>query len=105
LRPDVQDGTLDVDGLCADLKAKSRSSENGFAIVQEDIDEIMKNYKPSTATDPAPMVYLLPRPLCSSTYAKSCSLVESSGAQTTVQISLKISISTTSFITQIVMEA
>jgi AP-1-like factor len=37
-RPDFKDGSLDIDGLCFELRAKARCSESGVVIDQRDVD-------------------------------------------------------------------
>jgi AP-1-like factor len=37
-RKDFQDGNLDIDGLCDELRAKAKCSESGVVIDQKDVD-------------------------------------------------------------------
>jgi len=37
-RPDFKDGSLDIDGLCSELRTKARCSETGVVIDQKDVD-------------------------------------------------------------------
>ncbi|KIW04173.1 hypothetical protein, variant 3 [Verruconis gallopava] len=48
-RPDFKDGSLDIDGLCSELRAKARCSESGVVIDQKDVDSALKRLSPSTA--------------------------------------------------------
>ncbi|TLD32401.1 bzip transcription factor (ap-1) [Venturia nashicola] len=41
-RPDFKDGSLDIDGLCSELRAKARCSESGVVIDQKDVDAALK---------------------------------------------------------------
>ena len=37
-RPDFIDGTLDIDGLCQELRQKAKCSETGVVIDKKDVD-------------------------------------------------------------------
>ncbi|KAE9985133.1 hypothetical protein EG327_004801 [Venturia inaequalis] len=41
-RPDFKDGSLDIDGLCSELRAKARCSESGVVIDQKDVDAALR---------------------------------------------------------------
>jgi AP-1-like factor len=43
--PQVQDGSLDIDSLCQELKQKARCSETGIVIEQKDIDDAILRTK------------------------------------------------------------
>jgi len=45
-RPDFKDGSLDIDGLCSELRAKARCSESGVVIDQKDVDSALKRLSP-----------------------------------------------------------
>jgi AP-1-like factor len=47
-RPDFKDGSLDIDGLCSELRAKARCSESGVVIDQKDVDSALKRLSPSS---------------------------------------------------------
>jgi AP-1-like factor len=47
-RPDFKDGSLDIDGLCSELRAKARCSESGVVIDQKDVDHALKSLSPPT---------------------------------------------------------
>ena len=36
-RPDFKDGTIDIDNLCSELRAKARCSENGVVVDAKDV--------------------------------------------------------------------
>jgi len=40
-----QNGEIDVDSLCTELRMKARCSESGVVIDKKDVDEIMKRAK------------------------------------------------------------
>jgi len=39
-----QNGELDVDGLCSELRAKARCSETGVVVNEKDVDELFAKY-------------------------------------------------------------
>lgn len=41
-RSDFKDGSLDIDGLCSELRTKARCSETGVVIDQKDVDYALK---------------------------------------------------------------
>jgi len=41
-RPDFKDGTIDIDNLCSELRAKARCSESGVVIDHKDVEEALK---------------------------------------------------------------
>lgn len=41
-RDDFKDGSLDIDGLCSELRAKARCSETGVVIDQKDVDSALE---------------------------------------------------------------
>ncbi|KAF2423404.1 PAP1-domain-containing protein [Tothia fuscella] len=41
-RDDFKDGSLDIDGLCSELRAKARCSETGVVIDQHDVDQALQ---------------------------------------------------------------
>lgn len=45
-RPDFKDGSLDIDGLCSELRAKARCSEGGVVIDKKDVDSALKRMSP-----------------------------------------------------------
>jgi len=47
-RDDFKDGSLDIDGLCSELRAKARCSETGVVIDQKDVDSALKRIPPRT---------------------------------------------------------
>lgn len=40
--PDFQDGTLDIDLLCSEMKAKARCTESGAVVDRKDVNDIFK---------------------------------------------------------------
>ncbi|QDS71972.1 hypothetical protein FKW77_001313 [Venturia effusa] len=52
-RPDFKDGSLDIDGLCSELRAKARCSESGVVIDQKDVDAALKGL-PAKRQDTTP---------------------------------------------------
>lgn len=49
-RADFKDGTLDIDGLCNELRQKAKCSENGVVIDQKDVDAALHRLPPTTAS-------------------------------------------------------
>jgi AP-1-like factor len=45
--PDFQDGKFDLDGLCAELRAKARCSESGVMVDQDHVDKALKKLSKS----------------------------------------------------------
>jgi AP-1-like factor len=45
-RDDFKDGSLDIDGLCSELRSKARCSESGVVIDQKDVDSALKRLPP-----------------------------------------------------------
>ncbi|KAF2091651.1 AP1-like transcription factor-like protein [Saccharata proteae CBS 121410] len=41
-RPDFKDGTIDIDSLCTELRAKARCSESGVVVDTKDVDAALK---------------------------------------------------------------
>jgi AP-1-like factor len=41
-RPDFKDGTIDIDNLCSELRAKARCSESGVVVDHKDVEEALK---------------------------------------------------------------
>ena len=41
-RPDFQEGSFDIEGLCSELRAKARCSETGVVVDQKDVDAALK---------------------------------------------------------------
>jgi len=41
-RPDFKDGTIDIDNLCSELRAKARCSESGVVIDHKDVEAALK---------------------------------------------------------------
>ncbi|EMD97914.1 hypothetical protein COCC4DRAFT_173684 [Bipolaris maydis ATCC 48331] len=41
-RPDFKDGTIDIDSLCSELRAKARCSESGVVVDHKDVEEALK---------------------------------------------------------------
>ncbi|EKG11847.1 Basic-leucine zipper (bZIP) transcription factor [Macrophomina phaseolina MS6] len=41
-RPDFKDGTIDIDGLCTELRAKARCSESGVVVDSKDVEAALK---------------------------------------------------------------
>lgn len=52
-RDDFKDGTLDIDGLCSELRAKARCSESGVVIDQKDVESALKRM-PASRTNSNP---------------------------------------------------
>jgi AP-1-like factor len=52
-RQDFKDGTLDIDGLCNELRQKAKCSENGVVIDQKDIDAALHRLPPTTKSPTA----------------------------------------------------
>jgi hypothetical protein len=48
-REDFKDGSLDIDGLCSELRAKARCSESGVVIDQQDVDSALQRLPASRA--------------------------------------------------------
>jgi AP-1-like transcription factor len=46
MRPDFQDGSLDIDSLCTELRQKAKCSETGVVINREDVDKALANLRP-----------------------------------------------------------
>ncbi|KAI9691114.1 MAG: DNA-binding transcription factor yap1 [Bathelium mastoideum] len=42
-RSDFQEGSLDIEGLCSELRAKARCSETGVVVDRKDVDAALKN--------------------------------------------------------------
>lgn len=40
--PDFQEGKFDLDGLCAELRAKARCSESGVMVDQDHVDAALR---------------------------------------------------------------
>lgn len=38
--PEFKDGTLDIDALCSEMKAKARCTESGAVVDRKDVDDI-----------------------------------------------------------------
>jgi hypothetical protein len=41
-RPDFKDGTIDIDNLCSELRAKARCSESGVVVDHKDVEAALK---------------------------------------------------------------
>lgn len=41
-RQDFKDGTIDIDGLCTELRAKARCSESGVVVDSKDVEAALK---------------------------------------------------------------
>ena len=41
-RPDFKDGTIDIDNLCSELRAKARCSESGVVVNHKDVENALK---------------------------------------------------------------
>jgi len=41
-RPDFRDGTIDIDNLCSELRAKARCSESGVVVDNKDVEAALK---------------------------------------------------------------
>ncbi|EOD43945.1 putative bzip transcription factor (ap-1) protein [Neofusicoccum parvum UCRNP2] len=41
-RPDFKDGSIDIDGLCTELRAKARCSESGVVVDSKDVEAALK---------------------------------------------------------------
>jgi AP-1-like factor len=41
-RPDFRDGSIDMDNLCAELRAKARCSESGVVVDTKDVEAALK---------------------------------------------------------------
>jgi AP-1-like factor len=41
-RPDFKDGTIDIDNLCSELRAKARCSETGVVVNHKDVEAALK---------------------------------------------------------------
>jgi AP-1-like factor len=41
-RNDFKDGTIDIDNLCSELRAKARCSESGVVVDHKDVEEALK---------------------------------------------------------------
>ena len=41
-RPDFKDGSIDIDGLCTELRAKARCSESGVVVDTKDVEAALK---------------------------------------------------------------
>jgi AP-1-like factor len=41
-RPDFKDGTIDIDNLCSELRAKARCSESGVVVDNKDVEAAFK---------------------------------------------------------------
>ncbi|KAI9818803.1 MAG: DNA-binding transcription factor yap1 [Pycnora praestabilis] len=48
--PRFQDGSIDVDGLCTELRSKARCSETGVVVNQKDVDELIRCLPEAKAT-------------------------------------------------------
>jgi hypothetical protein len=53
-RDDFKDGSLDIDGLCSELRAKARCSESGVVIDQKDVDSALQRLPASMRTNSNP---------------------------------------------------
>ena len=45
-RPDFKDGTIDIDNLCSELRAKARCSESGVVVDHKDVEAALKRFPP-----------------------------------------------------------
>ena len=41
-RKDFKDGTIDIDNLCTELRAKARCSESGVVVDQHDVEAALQ---------------------------------------------------------------
>ena len=41
-RADFKDGTIDIDNLCSELRAKARCSESGVVVDHKDVEAALK---------------------------------------------------------------
>jgi AP-1-like transcription factor len=41
-RSDFKDGSIDIDGLCTELRAKARCSESGVVVDNRDVEAALK---------------------------------------------------------------
>lgn len=49
-RPEFKDGTVDIDDLCAELRAKARCSESGVVVDHKDVEAALKRLPKETAS-------------------------------------------------------
>jgi AP-1-like factor len=47
-RPDFKDGTIDIDNLCSELRAKARCSESGVVVDHKDVEAALKRLPKDT---------------------------------------------------------
>jgi AP-1-like factor len=45
-RPEFKEGTIDIDGLCSELRAKARCSESGVVVDTKDVEAALKRLPP-----------------------------------------------------------
>jgi len=48
---EFKEGTLDIDGLCTELRSKARCSESGVVIDQKDVDEAIRRLPPKKGSN------------------------------------------------------
>ena len=49
-RPDFKDGTIDIDNLCSELRAKARCSESGVVVDHKDVEAALQRLPESQRT-------------------------------------------------------
>ncbi|KAF2024816.1 PAP1-domain-containing protein [Setomelanomma holmii] len=49
-RPDFKDGTIDIDNLCSELRAKARCSESGVVVDHKDVEAALKRLPKDTVS-------------------------------------------------------
>jgi AP-1-like factor len=49
-RPEFKDGTIDIDNLCSELRAKARCSESGVVVDDKDVEAALQRLPESQRT-------------------------------------------------------
>ena len=49
-RPEFKDGTIDIDNLCSELRAKARCSESGVVVDHKDVEAALQRLPESQRT-------------------------------------------------------